>query len=1339
MLDNQNDNETEQNSDDFSMSDIASGVGGMGKKAARSLLGLNSKKKDGKVKKAAKTAAKEAAKALLKALRVLISLIPLPVKIGILLVLVCLLIFAFKKGQSILASDNTTDTVKTVMDVYASEKNTSDDVTIKGEKTNSLQYAKDDNEAKRRKSLAKFFKENSSFVNMKLSDIKTIYDVYCLEYEIKKKKGENTTLDDKLYTSYTTVVGEDSKWDEEDGSLIEEVKSVITKDKDGKYVDNLNLRNERIANVKEKDYFFEKMLLTEKYNMNQVKWNDYSHVTNGGSLTFLKQDKEYGLQYPKSLKQDQPSAWDPNNYLNRVVKIEDVDETDGKDRETFTKLLTPYLQSWLIPLSYYSGLVSEGVEAEAATKFAYSVIKNTYSNVIANRYQLEDYILNTRFDEYYIYHYATNFNIQVRTYKENKTKSSTVKKTTTSTTKAGVYVVRSDSAKTPLGYLKNDKGNRIQYTEDEAEAKCLELNGDANTPKSTLNGYNYYYEAIDVPDSENTTSDILQYIVYYAGKTVDITKEEPKIENVTVNKTTNVEKYSFFNSNGNALAVSTTPVLVKTEYYNQRLEPTTVTVPDDGILTEGMLGKVDYKKESLLQQIDQNKETGRYVSVRYYVSQARTFDAKIATQYNYIKYSVNDVESRINEASKSELKTEKFEEKDHTNEITQDQVKNTLSDDKSLNDIANDLDSTILSVESAYSYGSSDEAVKKLDDNRGTKLKDLMITKDGETDDKSSKYIVIKFKSNKNYTEKIGSPDGEVQLATGRVLNNVVSPTGEKMGIHYIQRKWNDKLNIYATKTDPYTVEDLKNWNNDYEKKNSIVDGFNFNTRLAISYESTKYYEDLENQKILNRVDFMNANRSIFKDYLYDRAPYSDTIGYYRSILQTGMDELKKQFSDILERNNTYPFKYGETLGFRDLVENNLGGSTSVSAGFIWPVDNKYVSAIQGYSTVYGESHSGVDIWSDTDGNTHQWSWVDRFPVYAIASGTVIVASDSQIPNTQVIDNSGLGNYIVIRHESGYISSYGHLSSGTFKVKEGDVVTQGQIIGYVGSSGSSSCMHLHFNIYDNSDGTDRRSAENKLDPLDFYVVEINPNVDNSGNIPEYAALKADESLRSKITMFNAYMITGSKGGGTGALHSTVFADAKSFVAATKEGLSKRSNIDPDSDLLKDDCLELVYNKCVAANRSPELCIVIAISENHKLNGYGQHNYWNVGVYNDDNPNDSSKGYSQFEQALDTWISNSSWIDDPNDDRYQRAVQRIDNWGSKSSSEGPPKNFAPGVYDSIAFYKCVYSTPDKGGEGEFYHPKLEDTLGPEQYWVGFARYLDDAVDILLNIWKGVYGG
>lgn len=1333
MLDNQNDNETEQNSDDFSMSDIASGVGGMGKKAARSLLGLNSKKKDGKVKKAAKTAAKEAAKALLKALRVLISLIPLPVKIGILLVLVCLLIFAFKKGQSILASDNTIDTVKTVMDVYASEKNTSDDVTIKGEKTNSLQYAKDDNEAKRRKSLAKFFEENSSFVNMKLSDIKTIYDVYCLDYEIKKKKGENTTLDDKLYTSYTTVVGEDSKWDEEDGSLIEEVKSVITKDKDGKYVDNLNLRNERIANFKEKDYFFEKMLLTEKYNMNQVKWNDYSHVTNGGSLTFLKQDKEYGLQYPKSLKQDQPSVWDPNNYLNRVVKIEDVDETDGKDRETFTKLLTPYLQSWLIPLSYYSGLVSEGVEAEAATKFAYSVIKNTYSNVIANRYQLEDYILNTRFDEYYIYHYATNFNIQVRTYKENKTKSSIVKKTTTSTTKAGVYVVRSDSAKTPLGYLKNDKGNIIQYTEDEAEAKCLELNGDANTPKSTLNGYNYYYEAVDVPDSENTTSDILQYIVYYAGKTVDITKEETKPENVTVNKTTNVEKYSFFNSNGNALAVSTTPVLVKTEYYNQRLEPTTVTVPDDGILTEGMLGKVDYKKESLLQQIDQNKETGRYISVRYYVSQAQTFDTKIATQYNYIKYSVNDIESRINEASKSELKTEKFEEKDHTNEITQDQVKNTLSDDKSLNDIASDLDSTILSVESAYSYGSSDEAVKKLDDNRGTKLKDLMITKDGKNDDTSSKYIVIKFKSNKNYTEKIGSPDGEVQLATGRVLNNVVSPIGEKMGIHYIQRKWNDKLNISSTKTDSYTVEDLKNWNNDYEKKNSIVDGFNFNTRLAISYESTKYYEDLEDQKILNRIDFMNANRSIFKDYLYDRSPYSETIGYYRSILQTGMDELKKQFSDILERNNTYPFKYGETLGFRDLVDNILGTNNTISAGFIWPVDNKYVSAIQGVSAIYGTSHGGVDIWSDTDGNIHQWSWVDKFPVYAIASGTILKASDSQIPNNSDLNDKGLGNYIVIQHDNGYLSSYGHLSTGSFKVKAGDKVTQGQIIAYIGSSGNSSCMHLHFNIYDNSDGSNAMSAENKLDPLDFYVVEINPNAENSGSIPQYAELKANESLRNNITMFNAYMITGSKGGGTGALHDTVFADANSFVTATKEGLSKRTVAD-GSDFLNDESLALIYKNCTEANLSPELCVVIAISEKSDLSGYGQKNYWNVGVFNSDDPNNPSKGYSTFEEALNKWIENTKWVGDTNDWRYTRAMQRIDSWGSKVKPDGTTaRNFAPGIYNSIAFYKCVYSVPDELTQ------ESDQSVGSEANWGKYAEYLDEATDILLNVWKGVYGG
>lgn len=59
------------------------------------------------------------------------------------------------------------------------------------------------------------------------------------------------------------------------------------------------------------------------------------------------------------------------------------------------------------------------------------------------------------------------------------------------------------------------------------------------------------------------------------------------------------------------------------------------------------------------------------------------------------------------------------------------------------------------------------------------------------------------------------------------------------------------------------------------------------------------------------------------------------------------------------------------------------------------------------------------------------------------------------------------GNLITIRHQTGETveySSYGHLKSGSVRVKVGDVVKQGQIIGEVGDTGDSAAVHLHFQI-----------------------------------------------------------------------------------------------------------------------------------------------------------------------------------------------------------------------------------------------------------------------------------
>ena len=58
--------------------------------------------------------------------------------------------------------------------------------------------------------------------------------------------------------------------------------------------------------------------------------------------------------------------------------------------------------------------------------------------------------------------------------------------------------------------------------------------------------------------------------------------------------------------------------------------------------------------------------------------------------------------------------------------------------------------------------------------------------------------------------------------------------------------------------------------------------------------------------------------------------------------------------------------------------------------------------------------------------------------------------------------NGGYGNYIVIKHGNGTQTLYAHNSRNV--VKEGQTVTRGQLIGYVGSTGKSTGSHVHFEI-----------------------------------------------------------------------------------------------------------------------------------------------------------------------------------------------------------------------------------------------------------------------------------
>ena len=91
-------------------------------------------------------------------------------------------------------------------------------------------------------------------------------------------------------------------------------------------------------------------------------------------------------------------------------------------------------------------------------------------------------------------------------------------------------------------------------------------------------------------------------------------------------------------------------------------------------------------------------------------------------------------------------------------------------------------------------------------------------------------------------------------------------------------------------------------------------------------------------------------------------------------------------------------------------------------------------------------------------------------PIYATGDGVVDRADNTA---------SGYGNHIVIRHGFGYETLYGHLSK--YKVRAGQRVKRGDVIGYVGSTGRSEAPHLHYEVHKNGE---------VVNPLNFYYGNI---------------------------------------------------------------------------------------------------------------------------------------------------------------------------------------------------------------------------------------------------------
>jgi murein DD-endopeptidase MepM/ murein hydrolase activator NlpD len=188
----------------------------------------------------------------------------------------------------------------------------------------------------------------------------------------------------------------------------------------------------------------------------------------------------------------------------------------------------------------------------------------------------------------------------------------------------------------------------------------------------------------------------------------------------------------------------------------------------------------------------------------------------------------------------------------------------------------------------------------------------------------------------------------------------------------------------------------------------------------------------------------------------------------FQNFLRAGFDQTElitgafKKIKLIRAKIQSQQSSYGEILKLAQKKEQLL-----LSIPAIQPISNKHLKALaSGYGMrihpIYKvrKFHTGLDF-----------SAVRGTPVYATGDGI------ARIPN----NNDGYGNLIEITHGFGYLTRYAHLSR--MKIRNGQRVKRGEVIGYVGSTGTATSPHLHYEVHKNGQ---------IVNPIYYFFNDLSP-------------------------------------------------------------------------------------------------------------------------------------------------------------------------------------------------------------------------------------------------------
>ena len=188
---------------------------------------------------------------------------------------------------------------------------------------------------------------------------------------------------------------------------------------------------------------------------------------------------------------------------------------------------------------------------------------------------------------------------------------------------------------------------------------------------------------------------------------------------------------------------------------------------------------------------------------------------------------------------------------------------------------------------------------------------------------------------------------------------------------------------------------------------------------------------------------------------------YSDLTGFENEEL---IISTTKKIDQITKQLYIQSKSFDEII---KLAKNKKNMLASIPA--IQPVSNKDLSRMaSGFGhrihPIYKtrKFHAGMDFSAKTG-----------TPIYATGDGKVFKVRKSR---------RGYGNHVVINHGFGYKTLYAHMSK--YIVKKGQKVNRGDVIGYVGNTGTSVAPHLHYEVH---------KDDKKINPVNFYYNDLSPD------------------------------------------------------------------------------------------------------------------------------------------------------------------------------------------------------------------------------------------------------